>query len=152
VPVCKNTLLDSTHVLFELTMVGLGRCCLFHSHICVRACMHWTGCCRPHNYCRVCYVVGPGRWWFSTPIHAFKPVCMNGLLETIRLLLGLHKWSARGAVDVFHTHNCALSSLISSTGFPFGRPLLSDHGRWGWISTTKFLPSIMYRLGDVPHK
>ena len=36
---------------------------------------------------------------------------MNILLETILLLFGLHKWSAQGDIDVFHTHVCVTVGL-----------------------------------------
>ena len=48
---------------------------------------------------------------YSTPFYVFEPVCMNRLLETIHLLLGFHKWSAQGGVDVFNTHVCVKVGL-----------------------------------------
>ena len=36
---------------------------------------------------------------------------MYRLLETIHLLLGLHKWSAQDGVEMFHTHVCVQVGL-----------------------------------------
>ena len=45
------------------------------------------------------------------PFAFFEPVCVQKLLETIHLLLGLHKWSAHGGVAMFHTHVCVKVGL-----------------------------------------
>ena len=60
----------------------------------------------------------------------FEPVCMNKqAVGDHAFIVGLAQVDGLGCDDVSHTHNCLFSSLISPTGFPFGRPLLSAPGR-----------------------
>ena len=53
---------------------------------------------------------------------------MKRLFGNHTFIIGFAQVVGPGCVDVSHTLNCLLSSLTSSTGFPFGHPLLSDLG------------------------
>ena len=99
---------------------------VFHTHVCfIHVCMNWLS-----STTRLLFGVLCGRPWvmmlYTAPFYVLEPVCMNKLLETILLLLGLHQWSARGDVDMFHTYICfelvCLTRMLLTMYFRLGLP------------------------------